>query len=124
MVRIAEPLSPVVCPGGWYPLHRSAKRLSVPLRPVWRLSRVLSRGIRFGGAGRRPVVVVRQGAGTEDRLADAYDGGALLDGDFVVTGHAHGQLARSDQVGIEVTGAVPQRAQQGEAGPHPVDVGA
>ena len=48
---------------------------------------------RLNVAAPRPIVAIRQCAGAEERLADADDGRAFLNGEFEVSRHAHGELA-------------------------------
>jgi len=66
-------------------------------------------------------VRVAERAGAEDRLADPHDGRAFLDGDLEIPGHAH---RKPGQPGVGQDRLVAQRAQQPEAGPHTVGVGA
>src|SRR5690606_34786795 len=70
-------------------------------------------GLAFG-----PVMAVGQGAGAEDRLADAHRGGAFLDGPFEIPRHAHRQLGEVGTLGGILAQAVAQVTQQLEAGPH------
>jgi hypothetical protein len=47
----------------------------------------------------RPIVLVRHRPGAENGLAHAHHGSALLDGDFKVAGHPHGQLIQDMPAG-------------------------